>query len=183
VFIDCHAGLMKKAILSGLAIFYLCTGCMVSEADHKKLASEGVINKRAVLVTTATIEINASREYVWEIITDIPNWSKWNQAIPRIMATGTTYKGDNFTWKWNKKIYSNVRYFDKEKKLVWFSKSLLYTSIMVWEFEKISHNKTRVTVTESREGLFMYLASAHKHKKSLEDWLGSLKARCEVVIF
>ena len=99
------------------------------------------------------------------------------------MSNGVTYLGDNFAWKWGKKVYSSVSFFEPEKKLVWYSRSMAYKSIMKWEFEKISPNQTKVTLSESRDGLFMNFSPAFEHKKLLASWLAALKVKAETVLF
>lgn len=161
----------------------LIVGCAPRDNVLRKIADNGTINTNGALVATATIEINASSKYVWDLIADIPHWPAWNPAITKSLANGITYKGDNFAWRWGKKINSSVHYFDPPKKLAWFSSSMAYRSIIVWEFEALEKNKTRVTLSESRDGLFMNFISTNKHKVLLEEWLNNLKNRAEIAGF
>jgi|GEM_PF-2406133 len=177
---------MKKISISTITLLgltVLLMGCGPRDNVLKKLADEGIVNQKAIRVTSASIEIEATNQYVWEILTNTPNWPNWNPATPEIRTTEAMYKGNNFAWKWGKKVYTAVHYFEAPQKLAWFSKSMAYRSIMVWEFEPLTDHSTRVTVTESRDGFSMYFVSAKKHKALLEAWLGHLKNRSEVVQF
>ncbi|MDH4262341.1 MAG: SRPBCC family protein [Spirochaetia bacterium] len=174
---------MKKIYFITFIWFALIINCAPRDNALRKIADNGTINPDGALISTATIEIDASEKYVWDIITNIPDWPNWNPEITKSLANGITFKGDNFAWRWGKKINSSVHYFDPPEKLAWFSKSMAYRSIIVWKLESLGKNKTRVTLSESRDGFFMNFLSSKKHKQLLVNWLNDLKNRSEVVRF
>lgn len=174
---------MKKILMFFCLVFFSLSGCVPREKYLRDLGENGNVNVDAPIVSTVTITIDAPAAKVWGIITDIPNWASWNSKVKSTHANGITYLGDNFAWRSKLKTYSAVLIFNPEKKILWLSDTMSYKSITKWDFEKISPNQTKVTLSESRDGFLMRLSSAKDHQKYLNGWLMSLKIKAETVVF
>lgn len=174
----------KKSFFILLVLPFVLNHCAPRDNYLKEMAEKGEINPKAAMINSASIEINATPSKVWSILIDAEKWSEIN---PEIRSTKTTtpmlYLGSNFAWKTDLKTYSKVLYFEKEKKMVIFSKTMSFISLIQWKLEPVSKSVTKVIVSESRDGFYMNFTSSSKHKRFLKKWLNGLKIKSELVIF
>lgn len=140
------------------------------------------INQEAPVVQTKEIVINATHEKVWEILTDIQSWDKWNERIKKPKLQGDLEVGSGFTWKTNgSKIKSTIHTFTPIKVLGWQGKAFGASAIHNWYLEP-TENGTKVLVEESMEGWIINLMRKKMNEKLANDmlyWLEQLKQECE----
>lgn len=104
-----------------------------------------------------SIEINATPQLVWEVFTDIYNWSEWNPVIKgvhQISGGGLWVPGGTFVQKYKgdflpeeMTITSVVREVFPPRKITWIGEVLGSNGITRYEFIPFGA-KTLVTVTE-----------------------------------
>ena len=81
---------MKKLFLFFIT-FFILAGCAAPRENFlKKIAEEGNIHTEAPLADIVTITIDAPVSKVWDIITNIPEWPKWEFG----------YKGHIVKWSY-----------------------------------------------------------------------------------
>ena len=140
------------------------------------------INQKAPVVQKKQTIIHSSPEKIWEILTDIDNWSKWNSKIRQPHAQETIGIGSTFTWKINgSKIRSKIHFFSPHEVFGWTGKTLGASAIHNWYLEA-TENGTKVIVEESMEGWIIQLMKRKINQKLAEDmafWLEQLKKESE----
>ena len=140
------------------------------------------INQEAPVVQTKSILIEATPEKVWQILTNIQNWDKWNERIKKSKLQGNLEVGSSFTWKTNgSKIKSKIHSFIPYKTLGWQGKTFGASAIHNWYLEP-TENGTKVRVEESMEGWVVRLMKKKLNNKLADDmvyWLNQLKKESE----
>lgn len=144
--------------------------------------SQMTINQEAPVVQTKEIVINATPEKVWQILTNIHNWDKWNERIKSPELQDNLEVGSSFTWKTNgSKIKSKIHSFTPNKILGWQGKAFGASAIHNWHLEP-TENGTKVVGEESMEGWIISLMKKKMNEKLEDDmlyWLEQLKQKCE----
>jgi len=150
-------------------------------SKHKN-QSQMTINQEAPVVQINEIVINATPEKVWQILTNIERWDKWNERIKKPKLQGQLDEGSSFTWKTNgSKIKSKIHSFKPNEVLGWQGKAFGANAIHNWYLEPTG-NGTKVIVEESMEGWIINLMKKKMNEKLAEDmifWLEQLKEECE----
>ena len=140
------------------------------------------INNNAPVKCSKTITINANSEKVWEIITNINNWSNWQTDIKDARLQGALQPNTTFVWKTGgAKVHSTLHTVDSLKQFGWTGKTYGMYAIHNWIFTE-TNGQTTVVVNESMEGLLakLFKKSFNKNlEKGMQHWLDLLKKECE----
>lgn len=140
------------------------------------------INPEAPVVQVKEIQINATPEKVWQVLTDIQHWDQWNKRIKHPNLQSHAEVGSVFTWKTNgSKIKSKIHFFTPNRVLGWQGKAFGARAIHNWYLETTTMG-TKVRVEESMEGWIVNLIKHKMNKKLTDDmqyWLEQLKIACE----
>ena len=140
------------------------------------------INQEAPVIQTKEIIIDATSEKVWQILTNIQSWGKWNERIKKPKLKGNLEVGSSFTWKTNgSKINSKIHSYTPKRILGWKGKTFGVSAIHNWYLES-TENGTKVVVEESMEGWIINLMKKKMNEKLAEDmlyWLKQLKKESE----
>lgn len=140
------------------------------------------IQKEPVVFYSESIEINAPVENVWKLMTDIENWSAWNDNIKWAKLNGSLKAGTSFIWKSGPgKIKSKLTKVEKNESIVWSGKTMGIYAEHSWKIEN-KGNATIVTTAESWNGLIPKLLPKQSKKilqKAIGDGLNKLKQAAE----
>ncbi len=140
------------------------------------------INQEAPVVQRNEIVINAAPENVWQVLTNIETWDKWNERIKKPKLQGQLDVGRSFTWKTNgSKIKSKIHSLTPNQTLGWQGKAFGASAIHNWYLER-TEDGTKVRVEESMEGWVTNLMKKKMNEKLADDmlyWLEQLKEECE----
>ncbi|MEZ5054160.1 MAG: SRPBCC domain-containing protein [Chitinophagales bacterium] len=140
------------------------------------------INHNAPATSSKTITINAESKKVWEVLTDIDNWSSWNTEINNPKLNGTLKSETTFDWKTGGiKIHSTLHTVEPFTNFGWTGKALGTFAIHNWTLKE-TRGQTTVFVEESIQGFLVKLfkKSFNKNLESgMEKWLNLLKQECE----
>jgi hypothetical protein len=167
-----------------LAFTYVPTMVAENHGGKNVLADEMIVevNESAPVVATGETEISADPEIVWDVMTEIDQWPKWNPDVKDADIVGTVSEGTKFHWKAGPgKITSVIQKIDRHKFLAWTGKTLGIRAIHVWSLEPHGMN-TVVTTEESWEGLLTRLFPRRMQimlKTSIDDGLSHLKKEAE----
>ncbi len=141
------------------------------------------IDVNAPLMARKEITIDAPVELVWQIQSDINNWSKWQKDVSFAKLHGKLVKGTVFTWKaMGMNITSELQEVIEQKTIEWSGKSIGMYAIHRWSFQKHG-SKTKVITEESLSGWFPKLIKVVKPnflEQSLFKALQTLKNYVEV---
>ena len=136
------------------------------------------INENAPVKAKESIQIDADPEKVWNILSDINNWDKWNSDIKYAKLNGELKAGTTFNWNnGGNKIKSTLHTVTPFKEIGWSGKA--FGSFAIHNFTLSNVNgKTELLIEESMEGLLMRLFRGFK-QNTLEDginkWLTQIK--------
>ena len=136
------------------------------------------INENAPVKAKESIQIDADPEKVWNILSDINNWDKWNSDIKYAKLNGELKAGTTFNWNnGGNKIKSTLHTVTPFKEIGWSGKA--FGSFAIHNFTLSNVNgKTELLIEESMEGLLMRLFRGFM-QNALEDginkWLTQIK--------
>jgi uncharacterized protein YndB with AHSA1/START domain len=140
------------------------------------------INQEAPVVGASEIEIAASPEAVWEVLTAFERWPSWNRDVKAMTMQGDVAPGSVFRWKAGPgTITSTIQRVERPRLIAWTGKTLGINAIHFWHFEP-RNGKTSVRTEESYEGLVARLFRRSLQKtldRALGDGLRYLKAEVE----
>ncbi|AXV37819.1 MAG: polyketide cyclase [Methanobacterium sp. BRmetb2] len=140
------------------------------------------INEDAPVIARSKIEINAEPERVWNLLSDINNWSKWNPDIETTSLKGNLEKGTGFRWKTSSgTITSTLQLVDPPEILAWTGKIMSIKAIHIYQLES-ENSETLVKTEESWEGLLARILRGTLQKqlqKSIDAGLQYLKTAAE----
>lgn len=140
------------------------------------------INPTAPATARREILIHAPVEKVWQIQSDIENWSAWQPDITSAKLDGGLKMGSTFRWKaQGLTITSRLYTVEPPHRLGWTGVALGMSAIHNWKFEARGDATLAVT-EESLSGWLtrlMLLFDPRFLEKSLEATLQRLKNKAE----
>jgi hypothetical protein len=136
----------------------------------------------APVFSSPYINIDAGPETVWDVMSAIHEWPRWNPDISHAVVHGRVAEGVSFTWKSGPATIRSVfRAVDRPKLLAWTGKTMGIPAIHVYRLEG-SHGKTQVLLEESWSG---FLARLFRHSfqkifdRAIATGLEALRAEVE----
>jgi hypothetical protein len=147
-----------------------------------RTGSQGGINAQAPVVGMSEIEIAASPEEVWNVLTAFERWPSWNRDVKSMAVEGPVNPGTVFRWKAGPgTITSTIQRVEPPRLIAWTGKTLGISAIHVWHLEP-RDGATQVRTEESYEGLVARLLRGSLQKtldRALADGLHALKSEVE----
>ena len=139
-------------------------------------------NKQAPVVGASEIEIAATPEAVWQVLTAIDRWPSWNPQVKSASLEGGLEEGAEFRWKAGPgTIVSRLTDVQAPHRIAWTGKSMGLKAIHVHTLEE-RNGGTLVKTEESYDGLVARLFSGRLRKMldgALNDGLRHLKTEAE----
>ena len=140
------------------------------------------VNKNAPVVAADRIEIAASSQSVWDVLTDIKSWPSWNPDVKSMSMQGELAEGSVFRWKAGPgTITSRIQHVEPPRMIGWTGTIFGIKAKHVYRLEA-RDGATLVHTEESYEGLVSRLLRGSLQKtlaKGLSDGLRYLKAETE----
>jgi uncharacterized protein YndB with AHSA1/START domain len=140
------------------------------------------VNRNAPVVAADEIEIAASPEAVWDVLTDLESWPRWNPDVKSMSLDGGLEKGSVFRWRAGPgTITSTIQDVQPPTRIAWTGSTFGIKAKHVYRLEPRGE-ATHVQTEESYEGLVARLLRGSLQKtleKGLSDGLRSLKAEAE----
>src|SRR5918992_2422121 len=141
------------------------------------------ISEAAPVVATGETQIDAGRQTVWEVMTDVESWPTWNPDVKKASLRGDVAEGKQFRWKVQTgTITSTFTRVEPPQLLAWTGKGFGVRAVHVWRLER-HDGTTFVRTEESWEGLLSRILRGPFRKalkKSIDSGLGHLKAEAEL---
>lgn len=180
----------SAGLLSGLIILSIAT-CVIDykqRADFVKKTTNEMcshdldINKSAPVIARHEILIDAPIERVWNTLTSINDWRKWQSSISFVQIDSYPEKGVSFNWvsdgiTFHSTIHTN-RYL---KTFGWTGTTWGAQAIHNWHFIQ-EGEKTKVTVVESLQGILVQILTGYFQDNlntGMQTNLRELKRSCE----
>jgi uncharacterized protein YndB with AHSA1/START domain len=140
------------------------------------------VDRTAPVLTHLEIDIQAPRETVWRLHTDIDRWATWQTDITASALLAPLKQGSSFRWSsYGMDITSTVYAIDDRSRILWGGDANGIAAIHEWTFNDTADG-THVTTTESFAG-DPVVADVDSMRalldQSLRSWLGLLKAAAE----
>ena len=136
----------------------------------------------APAVARDAIVVDAPPQRVWEVLTDIDRWPKWQPGVSRARLEGSLAPGSSFLWRANGlRIRSILREVEPPSRVGWEGKTLGTRALHVWTLDA-QGKQTVVQTEESFEGWLprlMRRAMQRNSEKALRGGLEGLKRRAE----
>jgi uncharacterized protein YndB with AHSA1/START domain len=92
-----------------------------------------LIDLNAPVVLAAEIHIEAPKEVVWDVLTDVQAWPKWHPGVRSVVAERSP--GLEMTFRWRPgpyQIVSTVQEFEPQKRIGWTGRSPGVAARHVW---------------------------------------------------
>jgi hypothetical protein len=110
------------------------------------------INSGAPATASGELVIAASREVVWDVISDIGAWPSWNPDVKTSRLEGPLAVGSVFRWKaGGASLTSTLRVVDAPRELSWSGRTMGIRAIHIFRLES-SDGGTLARSEESWEG-------------------------------
>ena len=142
------------------------------------------IDRKAPAIARGSIQIEASPETVWDIVSDIERWPEWNPDVTDAELHGSLAAGGTFTWKAGPgKIRSSLSEVDAPRRIAWTGKTLGISAVHTWVIEP-TENGVELTTEESWSGLPVRLfpgSSQRTLDKAVSTGLHAAKQAAETV--
>lgn len=142
------------------------------------------IEQDAPVIAHEQTMIAAPLETVWNLHTDIDNWSKWNEDIDASkLGDGALAVGKSFSWTTaGMTIVSTIGELIPHERIAWSGESSGVFGVHVWKFMKVEGGVI-VQTEESWSGESVDRPEDQQKAlaASLRRWLESLKSEAEVL--
>ena len=124
------------------------------------------INRSAPATASGKLDIAASREVVWDVISDIEAWPAWNPDVKTARLEGPLAVGSVFRWRaGGASLTSTLGVVDPPRELSWSGRTRGIRAIHVFRFDP-SDGGTLARSEESWEGLVPTLLRATAAERS-----------------
>ena len=142
-----------------------------------------LINENAPVKVRESIQVQATPEKVWEILSDINNWDEWNSDIQSARLNGELKPGTTFNWNnGGTKIKSTLHTVTPLKQIGWSGRA--FGSFAIHNFTITADNGyTTVLIEESMEGFLMRFFRGYMQntlENSINRWLTQIKEAAEM---
>jgi hypothetical protein len=140
------------------------------------------IDPKAPAVARDSLNVAATPEEVWSVLTDIAQWPAWNPDVKSAWIDGPVAPGTTFRWKAGPgTITSTFKTVEPPHLLAWTGRTLGIRAIHVYRLGRHG-DATMVRSEESWSGLPVRLARGSMQKtlqSAIESGLRHLKTRVE----
>jgi uncharacterized protein YndB with AHSA1/START domain len=140
------------------------------------------VDRSAPVIAASEIEVAASPETVWAILTDFEHWPSWNPDVKSVSLSGDVSEGSEFRWKAGPAtISSTLRRVERPHVLAWTGKTFGIDAGHEYRIEPRGTG-TFVQTEESYAGFLPRLLPGRMEtmlKEALDSGLRHLKAEAE----
>lgn len=140
------------------------------------------VDRKAPVFGSAEARIEAPIETVWEVLSDLENWTKWNKSVSRIRVNGPVEAGTSFEWtSGGFKIVSRLEEVVPPARIAWTGKMFGVRAVHAWDLVAGGRG-TLVRTEESFAGWLAKLLPGVMRKtlaKALAQGIADLKAAAE----
>ena len=140
------------------------------------------IDTGAPAIANGEIEIAATPEMVWSVLTDIASWPRWNPDVKSASIDGPFASGTQFRWKAGPgTISSTLQGVEPHRRIEWIGTTFGIKAIHIHRLEG-DDGTTIVKSAESWNGLPVRLLRRSMRKtlqKAIDSGLSHLKVEAE----
>jgi uncharacterized protein YndB with AHSA1/START domain len=140
------------------------------------------IDRNAPATAAGEIQIAASPEAVWAVLSDLSNWPAWNADVRSMAFDGPLAPGTEFRWKSGSASMASVlQVVDTPNEIAWTGTSMGIHAVHVFRFQP-KDGGTLARSEESFSGLIPSVLRSYSRKilqRGIDNILGALKAEAE----
>jgi hypothetical protein len=139
------------------------------------------INESAPVIARREIEVAASCELVWDLLSRMDPWADWNPEV-KTSSQPVLQEGAVFRWKAGPAaLTSTLGQVERPRVLGWTGTSMGMTAVHVWRLESDGQH-TLARTEESWSGTLARLLPGVMRRvlsRTLDSWLHHLKIEAE----
>jgi hypothetical protein len=126
----------------------------MNRVSHPQKESAPVVaNAKAPVLGAAEVHIDAPLTIVWEVLSGLSDWPKWNTDVSSMQVQGPVRAGTSFKWSAaGMTIRSQLQQVDPPNRIAWTGRTLGIHAVHVWHLEE-ADGGTEVRTEESFDGL------------------------------
>jgi uncharacterized protein YndB with AHSA1/START domain len=136
----------------------------------------------AAALSQAQVEIAASADRVWDLLSDIDKWPDWNALVQSAVLRGPLRPGSVFKWKSKGlTVISTLQEVTPHRRLAWTGKAFGTRAIHAWEIQETDRGVVLRTA-ESFDGWLPQLMPKTMQRtldETLTAWLKVIKSEAE----
>ena len=136
----------------------------------------------AAVQSEAQVVILAPVDRVWELLTRVEQWPRWNPAVQSVRLQGSFTVGSTFVWRSEGfNVASTLREVDVCRRLSWTGKAFGTVAVHGWYLEDTTDGVI-VRTSETFDGWLprlMHGTMRRKLESTLPRWLAALKFAAE----
>ncbi len=162
-------------------VLTVLSACHGSKSERDNLAARGMIDETAPVKATVQIVIQAPLAKIWDLLTDIKDWSAWQPDITAVEIKAAPALTVPFTWSTGgMTIHSTIRLFDRDRNVGWTGRAFHIHAIHIWSLSPLPDGRVLVKTRESMDGwLIDRFYSSRQLQESDQKWLEHLKKAAE----
>lgn len=170
----------RKIFLAVLGCCFLAA-CGPSNDALAVLGSRGEVQQDAPVKASSSILINATPQRVWNVLTNVAEWPRWQHDVDHVTVDGALGKGVSFEWNaGSTTIRSRVVLFIPDKTVAWTGRASVARAVHVLTLSTPDSGGTRVESMESMDGpLLSWFYSSSDLQSSEDQMLKNLKVAAE----
>jgi uncharacterized protein YndB with AHSA1/START domain len=149
---------MKFERLLSLASFVslLTAACGPNLATMHEGAMAGRVQEGAPLHAQQTVTIEAPRERVYALLTDVAGWPRWQPKVTKVTPPSAVESGARFTWvNGGSEISSQLAAVTPNELVAWTGSVATAKAVHVWRLSSPTPGTTRVDVDETMDGFLL----------------------------
>jgi uncharacterized protein YndB with AHSA1/START domain len=140
------------------------------------------IDRNAPATASGEIQIAASPETVWDVLSDLPSWPQWNADVQSMSLQGPLEPGTGFRWKsGSTSLRSELQVVDPPSEMAWTGTTMGIHAVHVFRFQP-KDGGTLARSEESFSGLIPRVLKSYSRKtlqRGIASILVALKAEAE----
>jgi hypothetical protein len=140
------------------------------------------IDRNAPATASGEIQIAASPETVWGVLSDLPNWPKWNADVRSMSLQGPLEPGTVFRWKsGSASLRSELQVVDPPSEMAWTGTTMGIHAVHVFRFQP-KGGGTFARSEESFSGVIPRVLKSYSRKtlqRGIDSILVALRAEAE----
>ena len=122
------------------------------------------IDRRAPATAEGQIQIAASPDTVWSVLSDLSTWPSWNSEVNSISFDGPLEPGATFRWKsGSASLTSTLQVVDRPREIGWTGTTMGIKAVHIFNLEA-RDDGTRASSSESFRGFIPTVFRSYSRK-------------------